>query len=449
MEGTWSRLDNNGNLYPAVLSARHTTMFRLSAFLKRPVHADRLNKALERIMLRFPYYRVHLRPGAFWYTFAENHRVPQAVIDSRYPCSWLPIKQRGVFPFRVRAWGRTISVEFSHALTDGTGALIFLKSLLAMYHLLMLQEDSEEYVNTLREFASDDQILLPLSGEIPAEEAEDAFRRYFDSDIPYPGIDDKAYHLPGRRIPSSRYRVITAEMDVEGPLREARAREISLTEYLVSVYFHALQAIQSLHEKRHPRKRWNPLSVMVPVNLRSILPSRTMRNFFLTLNPGLDTRLGSYSFDEICGKVHHFLRSQLDYRHLKQHIRRNMRGVVHPLLRISPLFIKNHVIRKVYRNRGEKRFSGSVSNLGTVTLPFRLEAEVERFIFIPPPSPLLGVKCGGISYRNTLYLSFGSLVENREFEYRYISFLRKAGIRVRLSGNWKGEHSALLSSLRG
>jgi hypothetical protein len=103
----------------------------------------------------------------------------------------------------------------------------------------------------------------------------------------------------------------------------------------------------------------------------------------------------------------------------------------------------------VYRDHGENRFSGSLSNLGSFTLPGPLEAMVERVYFIPPPSPVLGVKCGVISYGDKLYISFGSLIEEREFEYHCITFLRKAGIRIRLLGNWKGEKDALLSTLRG
>ncbi len=448
MERYWSRLDNNGNLYPAVLSKGHTTLFRLSLVLKEPVNADRLNRSIETVMRRFPYYRVHLRRGAFWYTFAENERIPKAVIDSRYPCTFMPIKQRGVFPFRVRAWGKTVSVEFSHSLTDGTGAIIFLKSLMAAYVLSGLSPGTPEYEGALGDFGKDSQIFL-FNGEMDQEESEDAFRRYFDSDIPDPETEKKVYHLPGKRISSQHYRVITAEMDVGPVLEEAKKRALSLTEYLTAVYFFALQKIQLLHMGKRPRKRWKALSVMVPVNLRSLLPSRTMRNFFLTLNPKIDTRLGFYGFEEICSKVHHFLRSQLDYRQLKQHIRRNMRGVVHPLLRIAPLFIKNRVIRMVYRDHGESRFSGSLSNLGSFTLPGPLETIVERVFFIPPPSPVLGVKCGVISYREKLYISFGSLLEERELEFRYITFLRTAGIRLKLLGNWKGEKNALLSTLRG
>jgi NRPS condensation-like uncharacterized protein len=424
-------------------------MFRLSAVLSEPIHIDRLNQALCHICERFPYYMVNLSHGAFWYSFVNNPRKPSVEIDSRYPCTSMPIKQRGVFPFRVRAWNRTVSVEFSHALTDGTGATVFLKSLIASYYLEASPPGTEERKRTEALFREDKQILFGEDTADP-EESEDGFRRYFSSDIPGPKVEKKVFHLPGKRLKTEEYRVITAEMDIEPVLTCSRNEGVSLTEYLTAVYFHALQAIQKQHLRRKKRKRWKPLSVMVPVNLRTILPSKTMRNFFLTINPQLDTRLGFYSFSEICFKVHYFIKSQLDQRQLKQYIKRNVSGVIHPLLRIAPLFVKNMVIRTLYRRYGENCFSGSLSNLGIFTLPAFLEERVEKVMFIPPPSPVLGVKCGAISYKNRLYLSFGSLVRDRVLEYYFITFLRKSGILVSLSGNWKkGENSALLFPLRG
>ncbi|WP_020613706.1 hypothetical protein [Sediminispirochaeta bajacaliforniensis] len=444
MQSNWARLDNNGNLYPAVLSKSYTTIFRLSVSLFEAVQVDILNKALAVTIDKFPYYKVHLRPGAFWYTFVKNQRTPHIVIDSKYPCTFMPFKQRGVFPFRVRAWGNTIAVEFSHALTDGTGAMIFLKTLLADYYKERKGALSEA---DRRLFEADEQIRLGTSPYVE-EEAEDAFRRYFDSDIPDSEGYLKAFRLPGKRKSTDQYGVLTADMPVAQLLNQAKMRGLSLTEYLVSVYFFALQEIQIRCMKRRPRKRWSPLSIMVPINLRPMLPSRTMRNFFLALSPHLDTRLGYYHFDEICPKVHHFLRSQLDYRNVKQDIRKNMRGVVHPLLRIAPLFVKNSVIRMVYRDQGEKAFSGNLSNLGVFSLPKPLNNLVKSVSFVPPPSPVLGIKCGVISYGDTLSITFGSLVEERLLEYHFLSFLRKAGIRPYLRGNWKGETNALLSPLR-
>lgn len=434
----WYRLDTTGNLYPSVLSRRNTTLFRLAVQLKKPVHVDRLNRSFREVLGRFPYYRVQLRRGAFWYTFVENDRDPSVMIDGRSPCGYLPLKKRGVFPFRVRVYGKNLAVEFSHALTDATGALIFLKTLLGRYVLLGLKEADGGSCVLEAELKADLEIFDPE--EAPREdESTDAFRLHYDPSIPSPDQEKKVFHLEGNELPTGTYRVLTGELSVREVLAAAKGLNLSLTEYLVSVYFYCLQDIQE--KSRYGRKRGKlaPLSVMVPVNLRSILPSRTMRNFFLTLNPLIDTRLGHYSFEDIAVGVHHFMGTAIDRRHLKQQIARNVRGRIHPLLRIAPLFIKDIALKLIYLDYGESRFSGSLSNLGKIDLPPSLDREVERIVFVPPPSPVLKVKCGVLSRGDRLAVTFGSLIGEKDLELRFFSFLRKAGIRVKLHGNYKGE----------
>jgi NRPS condensation-like uncharacterized protein len=350
----------------------------------------------------------------------------------------MPIKQRGIFPFRIRVFGRNLAVEMSHALTDGTGALIFIKSLLAAYRLIDLSTASQEYRQLYKEFQTDPEVLL--FDDIPAwEEFEDAFLNHYDSTIPAPDQEKKVFHLPGPQLATGEYRVLSGDMPVEDLKSLAKSHGASLTEFLVAVYFFSLQSIQEIVMSPKVRGRWDPVSVMVPVNLRPILHSRTMRNFFLILNPMLDTRLGHYELDEIVQKVHHFMRTQLDHRHLKQQISRNVKGAVHPLLRIAPLWVKNIALKMIYRDFGESRFSGSLSNLGRIVFPPALDKIIETVDFVPPPSSALGVKCGALSYRGRLRLTFGSRLQEAALERLVFTTLRSFGIPIKLTGNWKGE----------
>ncbi|MFP4267690.1 MAG: hypothetical protein ACLFQW_06805 [Spirochaetaceae bacterium] len=439
----WYRLDNTANLYPSVLTRRNTTMYRLSVTLRKPVHVDRLRRAVEPVMARFPYYRVQLRGGAFWYTFEENNRLPKPVIDSRTPCGYMPIKKRGVFPFRIRAFGRVLALEFSHTLTDGTGALLFLKSLLSSYILADMDPEDKE-TRRIRKLCGEDPMnpLFTEDGdpaEVQDDEYEDAFRTYYDKSVPSMEQEKKVYHQKGRMYKTGYYRVITGEVPIQKVLSLAKERGVSLTEYLTSIYFYALQRIQEHGERKRARKRWDPISVMVPINLRSILPSNTMRNFFLTLNPTLDTRLGHYDFEEISEKVRLFMRTQTDHRHLKQQLARNVRGRIHPLIRVAPLFVKDPALKMIHHGKGESRYSGSLSNIGKVVFSSPIEELVERVHLLPPPSPVLGIKCGVVSYGGVLSITFGSLLEETVLERLFFTFLRKEGVPVYLRGNWKGE----------
>jgi hypothetical protein len=68
-DNPWYRLDNIGKLYPGIISPRITSLFRIQVLLKTPVHVSCLASALEKVIARFPYYRVQLKAGFFWYYF--------------------------------------------------------------------------------------------------------------------------------------------------------------------------------------------------------------------------------------------------------------------------------------------------------------------------------------------------------------------------------------------
>ena len=53
------------------------------------------------------------------------------------------------------------------------------------------------------------------------------------------------------------------------------------------------------------RSRRKPVKVLLPVNLRTLFPSRSLRNFASYITPEIDPRTGDYTFSEICAAVHH------------------------------------------------------------------------------------------------------------------------------------------------
>ena len=78
MAKRWFKLDNAAKLYPAVSTARWSSSFRVSAVLTEDVDPERLQKALNRVMNRFPALKVRMRAGLFWY-YLEEIREPLAV----------------------------------------------------------------------------------------------------------------------------------------------------------------------------------------------------------------------------------------------------------------------------------------------------------------------------------------------------------------------------------
>ena len=419
----WYRLDNAGKLYPAISSARRTTVFRLSADLSAAVHAGRLQEALTNLMPRFPYFSVHLKGGVFWYSLDSSQHTVQLERDSRYPCLNFPLHRRGIFPFRVRCWRNRIAVEFSHVLSDGTGALIFLKSLLAEYlHLEgVKREDCEG---------------LPVPGErMQKGEDEDAFRRFGNPLLPSPALSDPAFRLPLSLERPGYYKITTGIMPVEILKERAGDYGLSITEFLIAVMLDSYQSMLLDMPSGLRKKVIAPIRLNIPVNLRKFWPSPTYRNFFVSIDPEIDPRLGVWSFDEIISSTRHYMMYETNRHRLAGRIARNLRGERNPLARIIPLPIKNIVLPQLYSLFAEKYYTSGLSNLGIVDMPPHLSPFIKRFDFIPPPARGEKVKASLIGWNDKVHLSFGRLVRPAISELYVFRRLVNLGIPVKVESN--------------
>ncbi len=422
-ERSWYRLDNAGKIYPPLIGRRTTGLFRISATLDHPINLPQLSQALREVMLRFPYHKVSLRPGFFWYYLEENPRDPVVEGDSLYPCVDMPIKKWGMFPFRVRAYKGRVALELSHILADATGGLIFLKTLLARY----LQIRGVE-IPLDRDFG-----LLSLEEAPDLEEAKDGFLAYYDQNIPAPDRSPRAFHLKGKFLPRGQYHVLTGVLRLEEVKVLAKEQGVSVGELLTAQLLYTFQ--EYIQEGKEKMEIKAPVRINVPVNLRTIFPSQSMRNFFLSVEPWIDPRLGLYTFEEVCQKVHHYMRYEVDRKFLNQQITRNVRGELNPISRLLPLPIKNLVLPIAYKFLGESRYSSGMSNLGVIRVPPEMEAHIQSFDFYPPPSSGNRIKCTSLSYKGEVRISFGSLIESTELEKLFFRGLRKKGLHIWIESN--------------
>ncbi len=417
------RMDNAAVLFSFVCNKRITCLFRLSATLTDPINVNLLQKALDRIIERFPYYRVNQRPGLFWFYWETNLGIPKVIADSKYTSQEMPMRKKGIFPFRIRAFQNRIAVEFYHGLTDGTGGLTFLKALVA------------EYL-TLKGIQTDDWgDILQYSQKPLDEEYEDAFKRYYQPMYPKHKLLEVAFRLPHKLEPLGIFHMTTGISDVKEVLARSKELNVTLTEYLSAVYIDALQEIYYELPEKMQKKLAKPIRMMIPVNLRRIFPSKTMRNFSLFITPGIDPRLGFFSFEEILETVYHYMRVEVNDRHISQQIRRNVRGELHPLMRITPLFIKRIGGRFVYSRMGEKLYSGTITNLGRVTMPEAFSNEIENIQFLPAPTPSNKASCAVASFKDKLYINFGRVIKDSIVERKFFRKLKKQGISVKIETN--------------
>ena len=422
-EERWYVLDNAGAFMPGLTNSTATLVFRVSATLSSTIVLPVLEAALAAIAPRFPYYLVVLRRGFFWYYLEPaGTKRPRIAADSKYPCRNMRAR-RGNFLFRIRAYSSRIAVEFCHVLTDGNGALIFLKALVL------------EYCRLLGKDIPDPGDVFTAAETPDPEESEDAFNRHARPGIPPPEPVRRAFHIPAIPLWRGQYRIIAGHMPLDAVLRISKLHGVSLTEMLVAVYLAALQDLFCALPGPMRKALSHILALEVPVNLRKLFPSRTMRNFSLYVLPSLDTRLGFYDFDEIANLVHLYLREAVRVKYLARQLSRNAIGGRSMLIRALPLDLKNLAAKLVYKRMGENTMSGSLSNLGQVQLPGALSTFVESFTFIPAPSRVCKTKAACVSYNNVLCISFGSLATTTELERLFFTRLEGMGVPISITTN--------------
>ena len=160
-----------------------------------------------------------------------------------------------------------------------------------------------------------------------------------------------------------------------------------------------------------------------------------MRNFFVSVTPVVDPRLGHYSFEEIIKYVKNFMEIQVDKRYINQMISRNVKNERNVFLRAFPVFIKDAIMPWIFHFYGERGFSTGISNVGLVKVPEKMERKIEKFEMYPPPSSGNIIKAAAVGYKDKLYMSFGKLTHEKEVEREFFRNIVEFGIPVEIETN--------------
>ena len=417
----WMRLDNAAKIYPAAKRRGWTNYFRLSATLKEPVDVQVLRTALDVTVRRFPSIAVRLRRGVFWYYLEEIGKAPPIEEDKSYPLVHVPFDDVRRCAFRVLVYHSRIAVEFFHAVTDGTGGLIFLKTLVAEYLC-------QKYGISI---PAEDGVLGRLEEPDP-EELEDSFLRYA-GDITASRREQTAYHLSGTPEPDGFLNLTTLMLPVAAVKEKARELGVSVTEFIAAVMMKAICDLQAEQVPRRMRRK--PVKVLLPVNLRGLFPRRTLRKFASCVKREIEPRLGDYSLSEICKIVHYRMGLENDPRMMAAKIATNVASERSPVLRVMPLFIKNLAMKAVFDLVGECKSCLCLSNLGAVRLPQAMAPYVARMDFIIGVQAKAPHNCGVVSWDGTMYVNMIRNIREPELESHFYRVLHSLGLPVRVESN--------------
>ena len=415
------KLDNAAKIYPAARRRYWTNVFRLSVTFTEEVDPAVLKEALAAAVKRFPSIAVRLRAGVFWYYLEEIPETPDILSEEDYPLNRMPFRDIRKCAFRVLYYRKRMSVEIFHSVTDGNGGLLFVKSLAAEYLRLKygVAIPCGDGIVDLNEAPSREELCDSFAPNV--------------SPVSASRKEPNAYLLSGTPEEERFLHLTTGILDAEEVHRMARSCGVTVTVFLAAVLMQSIYEIQN--EKVPNPKRRKPVRILIPVNLRRLFPSRTMRNFALYITPDIDPRLGEFAFEEMLAAIHHRLGLELNAKHLASKFTPNVRSEQSKLLRVMPLFIKNVAMKLVYNAVGERKSSICFSNLGQVSLPEAMKGYIERMDFVLGAQAESPCNCGVVGYDGKLYINFVRNIRESDLERKFFTALRKKGLHVYLESN--------------
>lgn len=401
----WRKLDNAALAFPTVTGKNDTRVFRFYCKLKEEVDGDILQQALERTIEKYPLYQAVLRKGLFWFYLEQREIKATVKKEDRPPCSKLYIPDKKSLLFEVSYEKERINFEVFHALTDGTGAMKFLKELVKNYLI---------YAHTEQEFPD-----LPEEEDVTEKDhEEDSFSQYYSEKIPkLKEKKETAARIPGRRLPQEEMHITEAVISVKETLEKSRKYGVSLTIFLTAVMLCAIQ-------KEMPREKMGKwISLMVPVNLRNYFPSQSMTNFFGWIEVGYhfeeQTRFEDVLFD---------VKDQFEKELTKERVGMRMNDWVRLeknfFLRIVPLELKS-LFLQIGANFGGKSITAVFSNIGVIRMPQAYEKYIERFGIFTSTGGFQLCTC---SFQDQLVLGFTSKIPSMNIERNFFHILRQQGV---------------------
>lgn len=405
MKEKWRKIDNTAKLF-SLDDINNTSMFRYSVLLKEDIDPLILKKALNKSLEDYPSFKVKSCSGLFWNYLEYNKKRPLVKKESRIPVAHINFKRNNDYLFNVTYYKNKINLDIFHVLTDGTGALIFLKSIL--YHYLSIKYNIKYKKTKYMDVGYDDYTLKHYD------------MNYYEKKEKKPTFKIKGI----TRKVNNTYHYILNTKEVK---EVAKKNKVSITIYLVSLYMYALY--KSIYDKNSNKE----LNVIVPINLRPHFEEETMCNFFTYMNIYSNfSGKNNVTLEEIIEQVKKEFNEKYTMDKIKSYLAGDVSVGINIGLRVVPLFIKKFFIRFFGFLRSSTTI---VSNTGKIEIDDKFKEYVDNILLLVMPNKIQKIKCSICSYENKLNVTMNSIINDLHFEKTFYSILSEKFDTIELISN--------------
>ena len=404
-------LDNAAIIYPLGMKYNQMPMFRLSFELKEEIEPVLLQLALDFTLKRFPTFSAIIKNGFFWHYLESVNNVIAIEEEKDIPCKPISITLRTYKSFRVLYYRKRLSVEYFHAITDGSGGMVFLKTLLS------------EYLRLKGVSVKKEKGVLDSNGEVDEKELVNEFKNAKGESSFSTFMDKKSVQLTGKLSNLNITRITHFVMESDKLLEKARSYDSTITSYLTALMFMAADKCT---------KKKGIFNIQIPVNMRKFDGSITLRNYSMYFNACME--LGKLpEKEELIKEINRQIKEKGSQSNMYQMVQTT--EMLIDSLSFVPLFLKVPIMQNVYGYMSNSIISDTLSNLGVVDLPEGMEEEVEKAYFLLVPGKPNRVASALVTVNGTAVFSIIKNSNDPSFEELLYEYLEKDGILKQVEGS--------------
>ncbi len=342
-------LDGAGIIYPYVAEAKWNAVFRIVAELKSKVVISAIPKAIGALKEKYPYFFLTLGKDGLKYYLTEC----DADIEEMYGVDERPCKpfdvESGKPLIRFLYNENSLILEVFHSITDGRGALEFMKAFLKEYkdggnsdeHSAMLANTEDIFEKIYSEGGKSVNRIVPFAYEMSRKEA-----------VPF---NYEPVEIPSRALVDAAHRYGVS----------------------VSVLFCAMH-IKAIAENRTDTRR--PITISIPIELRKMFDFSSCRNsslYFLVSVTQEETK----NFEELLANVKAQFAEKLDPEDMRNMAYSNVKQAKMKIFNLLPLTLKKKALKIGYTFFGEYQFTSAVTSIGIIKLGEDLDELVDDIYY--------------------------------------------------------------------
>ncbi len=403
----WYKLDNIGKFYSSIADRQVQNIFRYSATLTEEINEEQLQLALDNTIDIYSNFNVNLKKGIFWYYLEETNKKNKVTVENLPICFRL-YNNSDDFLYRVSYYKKRINFEVSHIITDGRGSVDFFKTLIGNYLKIKYQLKNID--------------LTTKASYL--EKAEDSFNKYYKKTKKSNEEKGKVYFYKSKKL-KNKIRFLETHLPLPKVLELSHKYNATLTSLLVSVLIYSCKDV--IKESDFNKT----IKIDIPVDLRSYYKSTSSKNFFGLTSVSYKFKNRNDKLEDVIKEVNKQFKTNLTAEKLSERVNYMVAFEKNFICRISPIYLKNLVLRKIDK-LSEDKSTSCISNLGKISFDKQLEKYIENVNILNATTSFQFTLC---SFKDDLSIGISTKYQYNEIIKNFCRFFTDENIEILINAS--------------